>query len=70
MYTLVFYHENMRVLTIYGVFMIVVFWIFMTLVRTHYIIDLVTGMIMAHWAFIQAEWLCFIVDVKVLGIPH
>jgi len=70
MYTLVFYHDNFKILTGYGSLLIVVFWIFMTVTRTHYIIDLVTGIIVAHWAFIQGEWLSFFIDVKALGIPH
>ena len=44
-------------------------WILMTLVRTHYIIDLITGLIISHYCFIAAEWLSFFIDVKVLGIP-
>lgn len=44
-------------------------WILMTFVRTHYIIDLITGVIMAHYCFIAAEWICFFIDVKFLGIP-
>lgn len=35
--------------------------------RTHYIIDLVTGLLIAHWAVINAEWLSYFVDVKLLG---
>ena len=43
-------------------------WTMLFLVRTHYIIDLITGVIMAHYMFIQAERLSFISDVLVLGI--
>lgn len=44
-------------------------WIMMTLVRTHYVIDLVTGLIVSHYMFIWAEKIIFIADVKILGLP-
>ena len=40
----------------------------MTLVRTHYIIDMVTGLIFGHYFFMLAEWISYYVDVKLLGI--
>jgi hypothetical protein len=42
-------------------------WILLMLVRTHYIIDLVTGLIFGHLFLINSEWICFILDVKVAG---
>ena len=42
-------------------------WILLWLLRTHYIIDLVTGALIAHWAVINAEWLSYYCDVKVMG---
>lgn len=50
-----------------GIFIGVNQWILLWFVRTHYIIDLVTGLLIAHWAAINAEWLCYFVDVKLLG---
>jgi len=44
-------------------------WVMMTFVRTHYIIDLVTGLIMSHYCWMAAEWICWVFDVKVLGVP-
>ena len=41
----------------------------MTLVRTHYIIDLVTGLIMAHYCFMMAEWVSYYIDVLIIGVP-
>jgi len=41
----------------------------MTLVRTHYIIDLVAGLIISHYVHIMAEKLIFFADVKILGLP-
>ena len=37
------------------------------LVRTHYIIDLVSGLIIAAWAMMNAEWITYILDVKFIG---
>ena len=37
------------------------------LLRTHYIIDLITGLLLGHLAMINAEWLSYIIDVKLLG---
>lgn len=50
-------------------FILVNQWVLMTFVRTHYIIDLITGAIMAHYCFMGAEWLSFFIDVKFLGVP-
>jgi len=41
----------------------------MTMVRTHYSIDLWTGLIFAHFFFILAERVSFFFDVLVLGLP-
>lgn len=41
----------------------------MTFVRTHYIIDLVAGVIMAHYCHMAAEWIIYFFDVKVVGTP-
>ena len=51
------------------VFVMINQWIMMTLVRTHYVIDLWTGMFVSHYFFIMAEKVSFITDVKGLGIP-
>lgn len=42
----------------------------LTATRTHYIIDLVTGVIMAHYCYMQADWLSFLIDVKICGFSH
>lgn len=41
-------------------------WIMMMLIRTHYIIDMVTGVIVAHYMHILGERLSFFLDCKVL----
>jgi hypothetical protein len=49
-------------------FVLVVEWTVLMLLRTHYIIDLVSGAMIAHLALIQAEWLSFFLDVKLTGL--
>lgn len=41
----------------------------MMLVRTHYVIDMVTGLIFSHYMFIWAEKVTFVVDVLLMKIP-
>jgi hypothetical protein len=38
----------------------------MMFIRTHYFIDMVTGVVIAHYFHRLAEKLCFFIDVKVL----
>jgi len=44
-------------------------WMMMCLLRTHYVIDMITGVIMAHYIYMLAEKISFVFDVLVLGIP-
>ena len=53
----------------FTVFIMLNQWLMMCLVRTHYIIDLVTGLIVAHYMYIWAEKLSWITDSLVMGIP-
>lgn len=39
-------------------------WIMMMLIRTHYVIDMVTGVIAAHYMHIMGERLSYFIDVK------
>lgn len=41
-------------------------WIMLMLIRTHYVIDMVTGIIIAHYVHILAEKLSYLVDVKLM----
>ena len=45
-------------------------WVHLTVSRTHYVIDLITGVGIAHWAHINAEWLTFYHDVRLLGLSR
>lgn len=50
-------------------FILVNQWLMLCLVRTHYIIDLVTGVIFANYMFQWAERVSYVQDVLILGIP-
>jgi hypothetical protein len=39
-------------------------WAMMMFIRTHYVIDMVTGVVVAHYMYILAERISYIVDVK------
>lgn len=41
-------------------------WLMMMLIRAHYVIDMVSGLIIAHYLHILAERLSFLVDVKIM----
>ena len=43
-------------------------WFMMTSVRTHFVIDMITGVIIAHYMHIWSEKLCYYVDVVLLRI--
>jgi phage-related holin len=38
----------------------------MMLIRTHYVIDMITGVIVAHYMHILGERLSYLVDVKIM----
>lgn len=44
-------------------------WMLLCVLRTHYIIDLVTGLIIAYYLHRWGEKLAFFFDVKLLGVP-
>jgi hypothetical protein len=44
-------------------------WILLCVLRTHYIIDLLTGLIIAYYLHRWGEKLAYFYDVKLLGIP-
>ncbi len=43
-------------------------WIMMTMVRTHYIMDLTAGLIFSHYFFLIGEYLSYYPDVVIFGI--
>jgi len=65
--TLEFFLNGYPVLGLAALFVLVNQWVLLMLVRTHYIIDRVTGLLLAHWAMMNAEVLSYLIDVKVLG---
>ena len=44
-------------------------WIMMTLTGNHYVIDLITGLIVSHYMHMMCERLSFLVDEKIFRIP-
>ena len=42
-------------------------WSLLTSLKTHYIIDLMSGLMIAHCCHITAEWLSYYMDVKLCG---
>mmetsp|Transcript_1077 Transcript_1077/g.718 ORF Transcript_1077/g.718 Transcript_1077/m.718 type:complete len:157 (+) Transcript_1077:594-1064(+) len=52
-------------------FCVMVFeWIMLMFLRTHYFIDLITGLIVAKYLHRFGEYLSFLFDVKLLRVPH
>jgi hypothetical protein len=45
-------------------------WLFLILIQTHYIIDLIAGMFIAHWCWLAAEQHCYYFDVKFFGFSR
>lgn len=41
-------------------------WAFMTFIRTHYVIDMVTAVIVAHYTHMIAEKVSYFIDVKIM----
>jgi hypothetical protein len=41
----------------------------MIFLRGHYAIDIVTGVIFAHWIWLLAERYSYLIDVKIFRIP-
>ena len=65
------YHASGYKKLFYGGLCVVIFeWIMLMLLRTHYFIDLITGLIVAKYLHRFGEYLSFILDVKLLKIPH
>mmetsp|Transcript_17896 Transcript_17896/g.30424 ORF Transcript_17896/g.30424 Transcript_17896/m.30424 type:complete len:157 (-) Transcript_17896:159-629(-) len=67
MYMLEFYANRCTCLTIYCFITLIIEWSVLTMLRTHYIIDLLTGVMVAHLAFINSEWVSYFADVKIAG---
>ena len=66
-YMLEFYYNDQKFMFCVALFVLVNQWILLMLVRTHYIIDLVSGFIIACWALMNSEWITYILDVKLVG---
>ena len=67
MYMIEFFLNGYTMLGYMTTFVLINQWVLLMLLRTHYIIDLVTGLLLGHWAILHAEWISYIIDVKLLG---
>lgn len=52
-----------------GIFICINEYILMTVTRGHYVIDIVTGVLIARLFIKTGEWLAYYYDVKILGLP-
>ena len=65
------FHTGGHKCMVYYCWILIVFmWTFLTMMRVHYCIDLVTGLIAAHCCYMLGEYLNYPIDVKLLGLPH
>ena len=51
----------------YALVVTVIEWTLLMLLKTHYIIDLVTGMFIAHYMSMTGEKMSYFLDVKLFG---
>ena len=62
-------HGN-KCVAYYCVCLAVLMWVFLTIMRVHYFIDLISGVLIGHWVFMQCDWMSYIIDVKIFGLGH
>ena len=67
MYLLEHLAVDFKPLYIYILCVLIFEWSLLMFLRTHYVIDLVTGALFAHFCHINAEWMSYILDVKLVG---
>lgn len=56
-------------ISIFCMFVLINEWFMMTTIRTHFIIDLVSGAILAHMCFMLGEQVAYFADYKLIGLP-
>ena len=61
------YQQGETTLLKIGLFIHFIMWPFLVIIRTHYWIDMITGLIVGHWSILMAEQLNYLVDSKMLG---
>ena len=66
-YTFEFYNNKEYKLAFVGFLIHLGMWPHLILVRTHYWIDLITGIIVGHWCYMMGELLSYATDVKICG---
>lgn len=67
MYLWEFYQNGFTRMGHIGLFINLNMWVLLIAVRTHYWIDLVSGLMIAHFAIIMGERASYLMDVKVCG---
>ncbi len=55
-------------MAMFAIFVMINQWLMMMLVRTHYVIDMVTGLLVSHYMYVNAEKLSYYIDVKLFGL--
>ena len=66
-YTFEFYQNGEYKFAFIGLLIHLGMWPHLIVVRTHYWIDMITGIIVGHWCIMMGEHLSYIIDVKLLG---
>ena len=69
-WTSLYYAEGYRCMFIFCICLAIFMCLVMISVRIHYTIDLITGYIVGHWCIMQADWVCYFLDVKILGLSR
>lgn len=59
--------QGFNIMGYIAVFNLVNQWCMLMFLHTHYVIDLVSGFIIAHWAIMMGEMLSYLVDVRICG---
>jgi len=62
-----FWVQDWYIMVVVCVITATIEWLFLILIQTHYIIDLIAGMFVAHWCWLAAEKACYYTDVKLVG---
>lgn len=62
-----FWGNNYKVMVVFSILNLIFQWWFLSVTNAHYIIDLVTGMLISHLFTIMGEVSCYLMDVVVVG---
>lgn len=65
-----FFMNGMKKMGYFALFILVNEWVMLMLVRTHYVIDMITGLFVAHLCIIWGEKLSYFFDRYIIGWDH